>query len=414
MAMDVADLLEVAGRLDAADVGSWAAGALGDVALAAEVLRNAVEAFSVAVLAEFHQRGAWAADGATSAAAWVRARSGSAGGDLRRRQRDGLALRQLPAASAACRSGHLSVTHQARLAACASRRPVLAARDEATLLAAAHELGADDFATAARHWCALAADEPDPHDPTGPAASDDAAVGAGREGWLHCSATLDGRYELSASLPAEQGRIVAAALDGRVNGLLRAARDGDPAAAGRPVAALRADALVDLVAQAMRRGPCDRSAPDRYRVGVLVRVDRDADQLDTAAALAVCDAPAYRAVLGAEREVLDIGRLTKRWPDAIRRAVTLRDRGCCFPGCDRPPSWTDVHHCRPWIPDGETKLDNGALLCRLHHTFIHANGWKIVIPRPRGRPETHRPDGTRYEVKRWPPLLGPPATNPDP
>jgi hypothetical protein len=153
----------------------------------------------------------------------------------------------------------------------------------------------------------------------------------------------------------------------------------------------------------MRRAPCDGSAPDRYRVAVLVHADRNADRLDVEAALAACDAPAYRAVLSAPGEVLDIGRLTKRWPDAIRRAITLRDRGCCFPGCDRPPSWTDVHHCQPWIADGETKLDNGALLCRSHHTFIHNHGWRIVIRHPGARPETHRPDGTRYEVKRWPP-----------
>jgi 5-methylcytosine-specific restriction protein A len=119
-------------------------------------------------------------------------------------------------------------------------------------------------------------------------------------------------------------------------------------------------------------------------------------------------------VLGADSEVLDIGRLTKRWPDAIRRAITLRDRGCCFPGCDRPPSWTDVHHCRPWQPDGDTNLDNGALLCRAHHTFIHTNDWSIVIPQPRARPETRRPDRTRYEVERWPPSSGPTHRSHDP
>ena len=89
-------------------------------------------------------------------------------------------------------------------------------------------------------------------------------------------------------------------------------------------------------------------------------------------------------------------------PAAIRRAVTLRDRGCAFPGCDRPPSWSDVHHCQPWDDGGHTNVDNRGLLYRRHHTFVHANGWRIVIPRPRGRPETHRPDGTPYRIERWP------------
>ena len=53
-------------------------------------------------------------------------------------------------------------------------------------------------------------------------------------------------------------------------------------------------------------------------------------------------------MIGAHSEVLDVGRQTNRWPVAIRRAITARDRGCVFPGCDRPPSWTDIHHCTPW------------------------------------------------------------------
>jgi hypothetical protein len=28
----------------------------------------------------------------------------------------------------------------------------------------------------------------------------------------------------------------------------------------------------------------------------------------------------------------------------LRRLAEIRDRGCSFPGCDRPPSWTDAHH----------------------------------------------------------------------
>ena len=98
------------------------------------------------------------------------------------------------------------------------------------------------------------------------------------------------------------------------------------------MSALRAAALVDLAAQAMRREPSDASVPDRYRVAVIVRpgqADRPAE--------AACDAGAYRVVLGADGEVLDVGRQTNRWPAAIRRAITIRDRGCVFPGCDRPP-----------------------------------------------------------------------------
>ena len=162
------------------------------------------------------------------------------------------------------------------------------------------------------------------------------------------------------------------------------------------MSALRAAALVDLAAQAMRQEPSDASVPDRYRVAVIVQHGQP-----TVPAEAACDADAYRVVLGAEGEVLDVGRQTNRWPVAIRRAITIRDRGCVFPGCDRPPSWTDIHHCIPWSEGGNTSVDNGALLCRRHHTFVHQQRWRITIDN--GKPITRRPDGTPFTIQRWQP-----------
>jgi hypothetical protein len=157
-----------------------------------------------------------------------------------------------------------------------------------------------------------------------------------------------------------------------------------------PASGLRAEALVDLVAQHQRREPSDKSVADRYRVGILVRPDEYPMQ--------ACDADRYRVVINAEGEVLDIGRDSRDWTTAIRRAVVARDGGCVFPGCDRPPSWCDVHHCWEWAHGGPTCQDNGALLCRRHHTFIHAKKWRVVIPRPRGKPQVLKPDGTPFTI----------------
>jgi hypothetical protein len=38
---------------------------------------------------------------------------------------------------------------------------------------------------------------------------------------------------------------------------------------------------------------------------------------------------------------LSVGRATRTIPAHIRTALLLRDQGCRFPGCDRPPAWTD-------------------------------------------------------------------------
>jgi hypothetical protein len=85
-----------------------------------------------------------------------------------------------------------------------------------------------------------------------------------------------------------------------------------------------------------------------------------------------CDSSVSRIVLGAESEVIDIGRKTRIIPSALRRAIIARDRHCTWQGgCDRGPRWCDIHHIHHWADGGETKPDNLTLLCRYHHTLTH-------------------------------------------
>ena len=91
-----------------------------------------------------------------------------------------------------------------------------------------------------------------------------------------------------------------------------------------------------------------------------------------------CDASIIPLVMGSDSQVLDVGRSSRSFPTAIRRAITVRDKGCAFPGCDRPPGWTDGHHVKFWTDDGVSAYENGCLLCRFHHTTIHKGEWTIV------------------------------------
>ncbi len=62
-----------------------------------------------------------------------------------------------------------------------------------------------------------------------------------------------------------------------------------------------------------------------------------------------------------------------------RIGLAARDGGCRFPGCDRPPSWTEAHHIDEWHRDhGRTDLADGVLLYRHHHLLIHDNGWRVT------------------------------------
>ena len=60
--------------------------------------------------------------------------------------------------------------------------------------------------------------------------------------------------------------------------------------------------------------------------------------------LLACDAAVVPIVMNGAGQPLDVGRATRTIPEGLRRAVTARDRGCAHPGCDRPPSWTEIHH----------------------------------------------------------------------
>ena len=88
-----------------------------------------------------------------------------------------------------------------------------------------------------------------------------------------------------------------------------------------------------------------------------------------------CDATIIPVVLGADSEVLDVGRARRLFTPGILRAMWLRDKGCTIPGCGAPPFWADAHHLVHWVDGGPTALTNGALLCGRHHTIAHQRGW---------------------------------------
>src|SRR5205085_3772866 len=91
-----------------------------------------------------------------------------------------------------------------------------------------------------------------------------------------------------------------------------------------------------------------------------------------------CHADIARIVFGPAGEVLNLGRTTRQISAAQRRALVLRDRGCVWPGCTRPPVWTEAHHLIWWRHSGTTDLDNLALLCAHHHHRIHEHGWTLT------------------------------------
>jgi hypothetical protein len=91
-----------------------------------------------------------------------------------------------------------------------------------------------------------------------------------------------------------------------------------------------------------------------------------------------CDCTVTRVLLGSDSTVIDVGRARRVISGAQGKALRVRDRGCVWPGCDRPATWTSGHHLVHWINGGSTDLSNLALLCYRHHWMVHEGEWQIV------------------------------------
>jgi hypothetical protein len=76
---------------------------------------------------------------------------------------------------------------------------------------------------------------------------------------------------------------------------------------------------------------------------------------------------------------MQVGREQRLFTARQRTALGVRDGGCRFPGCDKPPAWCEAHHTEQWARNnGTTDVELGILLCRFHHMFIHDKGWEII------------------------------------
>jgi hypothetical protein len=89
--------------------------------------------------------------------------------------------------------------------------------------------------------------------------------------------------------------------------------------------------------------------------------------------------------------ILAFGQARRTASVGQRFALAARDKGCCFPGCDAPPGWTQVHHVVPWALGGRTDLDNECLLCGYHHREHEKRGWTVIMSdgQPYWTPPSH-------------------------
>jgi hypothetical protein len=377
-------------------------------------------AVTLAVTAEIDIRGIATACGATSTAVLLRQLLRISPGQARRRIADARAVRPavaltgeiltpvLPVAAAAVEAGTISDQHLQVIRRTVERLPTaiedtVRAGVESQLVDHATQFDPVQLVKLAHRVRAHL-------DPDGTLLDERQAV-ARRE--LSFAPDLDGTVAIRGRLDAEAAAIVQAALSPLAAPL---PADEQGVKDTRTPARRRADALVQAARLLLDAGALPTQGGQRPHLTVTITLDdlrtntntdsdtdadtaggttgdTDADtaggtaDLDTgagtitaaAARRIACDAHTIPVVLGSRSEPLDVGRASYTVPQPMRRALIARDRGCAFPGCDRPPGWCDAHHIIHWADGGPTALTNLALLCDVHHQLIHAQEWHIRI-----------------------------------
>ncbi len=156
------------------------------------------------------------------------------------------------------------------------------------------------------------------------------------------------------------------------------------------------DALEQLAGLAIRRTELVESGASAQ-----VIITMTADQLSTrqglaetsfgqllpvADALRMADEASLHLLLHDQRGViLEHGRTKRIATRAQTLALTARDKGCTFPGCDQPPEHCQRHHIISWADGGTTDLDNLTLVCGYHHREFERAGWNCQMSRGHAR-----------------------------
>jgi hypothetical protein len=352
------------------------------VALAGELA--AMECEWLATLWEFNLRGGWADGGEVSCADWLVSKCGLSPVTAREKIRVAHELSRRPAIRAAFAAGMLSYTKVRAITRINAEEET-----DRWLLKLAEKGTAADLEVAVRHYQELR-DQEEPVD-NYLRRWDKAAVRSTR--------TFDGMAVLETVAPIEEGQEILA--------LLRAAEAKGPVDSAESTGQRRLRALLDL----LRAGAAhldtstDTSGSDRYTLHAVADVsvlagsgEGRAELLDGTSVAPetvqrwTCDSAIIRHVVKGESEPIDIGRKSKVWTTAQRRAIIVRDHGRCrWPNCWRRIA--DIHHVI-WFDQqgGITAVSNGCLLCPHHHTYVHEGGFKIT-GEPNSTLKFWRPDG---------------------
>lgn len=349
-----------------------------DAGIAAELITmrahlDRLEARFARFVVAGHRRGIGAADGSPSTAAWLRRHTGMREGDARAAIEAGELCEVLVETGRAWRDGEIS-SGAARVMSGArvEGHDVTLRAIEPLLLDVARAGKLRELARmCARFRNCAQADGTEPRDHDG----------------LTISATAGGRTILNGDLSSAAAETVVHAI--------HALTDPPTPDDRRTAARRRADALVRMAELAMTQlGAAGPDGPSRAKPSVTMVIDwrtltndefgrMDAEYTGVVHRSDVerllCDCSVTRVVTGPAGLPMDVGRERRTVSSTLRKALVVRDGGCRYPGCGRPPGWCDAHHVQFWRHGGPTDQANLVLLCDHHHHVVHQPGWTAAF-----------------------------------
>jgi hypothetical protein len=308
---------------------------------------------------------------------WIRMNCHMTGGAAADRVAVGQQLETIPESHQSLLAGEIGfahLAHTARTAAAIEETGTNKPFDEMPLLEKARELPVGRFIDFCHHMRHAA-------DPEGYAAEEVAGVearsltiktGEGGMVWLRGVLDPEGAAVFRTSLEPLAQR------DGKEDERNRERRLGD--------------AVVELARRSLDNGLVPQRGSARPHLQVtttletlLQRTGAPAADLEFSLPISAkaverlaCDCRVTRILLGADSAVIDVGRSKRVITPAQSKALKLRDKGCRFPGCDRPATWTSGHHIVHWIRGGPSDMPNLVLLCHRHHWMVHEGKWQLV------------------------------------
>ena len=376
---------------------------------------NAANYRFLKLIAEFDRRQAWSGYGLRSCAHWLNWKCGIAMNPAREKVRTARALENLPNINEAFEAGELSfskVRAMTRIATVENENYLLNIAEYGT---AQHmEVLVKAFRTVSR-----IADKPEDFNAVEIDECKKSVLGETQHELrqqhkeqesrsVTCYQDEGGMWIIKAKLPAEEGALVAKALQELGDSIADAKNNEKNVSAETEMEIFssgslveneeekeeekptfpqrRADALVAIAEHYLASGSggsqglsslkgaercqlvmhvrADSHNTDSYHTGANNDANLDGRWLlPNAARRLACDAGLLVVHEDNVGNVLDIGRKTRVIPVAMERALAIRDDGCCqFPGCCES-RYTEGHHIKHWADGGETKLDNLVTLC---------------------------------------------------